>query len=153
MYEECNHVPYLVYDPLHNPAGSRVRTLVSNTDIAPTIAALAGASPTHAIDGRSLLPVIEGGSLAPGRAGILLRAAGGGAVPPGWGIRTRRFSYLINLSGHGGRQRELYDMTRDPLQLRNVLHRHGRARRAVPPRYRKAAKRLDRVLRKARGPR
>jgi arylsulfatase A-like enzyme len=153
MYEECNHVPYLVYDPLHNPAGSRVETLVSNTDIAPTVAELAGASPTHPLDGRSLLPLIEGRPLDHGRAGILFRAAGGGAFDPGWGIRTSRYSYLIDQPERGGRQLELYDMARDPLQLRNLLQRHRRAHGAVPPRYRTVAKRLNRALQRTRGPR
>ncbi|WP_433334421.1 sulfatase family protein [Spirillospora sp. CA-294931] len=54
-YEASSHVPMLMRGP-GIPPGGVSRELVGNADLAPTIAAIASARPTHALDGRSLLP-------------------------------------------------------------------------------------------------
>ena len=51
-------MPLLVRGP-GIPRGRVSRELVTNVDIAPTIAQIAGADPTRAVDGRSLLPFAE----------------------------------------------------------------------------------------------
>lgn len=56
-YETDIHLPLLVRGPGFTP-GSHVTGLAGNIDIAPTIAALGGASMTDAPDGRSLLPLL-----------------------------------------------------------------------------------------------
>ena len=57
-FEPSSHVPLLVRGP-GIPAGSHSNELVSNADIAPTIAQIGGAAPELTDDGRSLLPYAE----------------------------------------------------------------------------------------------
>ena len=63
-YMECHRVPYVVVCPpaVCASAGAGVRDASNyalNIDIAPTIADLAGISPTLRVDGRSLVPILQ----------------------------------------------------------------------------------------------
>jgi arylsulfatase A-like enzyme len=68
VYHECLHVPLLVVRPGGKP-GARVAALVQSIDIAPTLYELAGvpAAARPKMSGRSLVPLLEGGSARPGR--------------------------------------------------------------------------------------
>ena len=61
VYEESIRVPLVVRVPGH-PGPAIVREIVLNNDLAPTITALAGVSPDpgHVMDGRSLIPLLDG---------------------------------------------------------------------------------------------
>lgn len=106
-------VPYEVSIgvPLYiRPPGGRSRAvstkLVSNHDLAPTIAALAGATPTLDLDGRDLR------AATPDRAVYLYNYRQKG--PPSYeGVRSPRWVYLLHETG----EEELYDLDRDPHQL------------------------------------
>jgi arylsulfatase A-like enzyme len=112
-YEECIRTPLLVRYP--GQPGRTVSEVVSNVDIAPTLAAVAGTTPGIPQDGRSLVPLIENQSTA-WRSGVLLRYIGDSDVPAFWGIRTARYKYLELATG----EHELYDMLLDPYELQNV---------------------------------
>ena len=58
-YEEAITAPLLVLGP-GIKAGRRIGQLASNIDLAPTIAALAGASIPRFVSGRSLMPLLRG---------------------------------------------------------------------------------------------
>lgn len=138
-YEECIHVPLAVRYP-----GTTQRTVdqvVSNVDIAPTIADLAGVAPTIAQDGRTLRPLLEGTAVNWPDEALLSKGPsttpdapdygpgdddGGDAPKIGsyWGIRTRQWKYVEYRSG----ERELYDLAADPWELTN---RAGAASHAV----------------------
>lgn len=114
-YEECIRTPLLIRYP--GQPGRRVTALAQNVDLASTIAELAGATPTLPQDGRSLVPLLEGGS-PPWREEVLLRwARTSTAVTPYWGIRTARYTYVEYESG----EKELYDLDPavDPYQMTN----------------------------------
>lgn len=117
-YEECIRTPFVVRYP---GATSRVDGhLVSNVDVAPTVADLAGITPGLPADGRSLVPLLEGSVPAGWRRGVLLEWAGDPLVPAWWGVRTEDLSYVE----HGTGELELYDLTGaagppDPFQLDN----------------------------------
>jgi arylsulfatase A-like enzyme len=119
---------------------------VSNADLAPTIAQLAGARPTVAEDGRSLLPfaqrpsrrtrrpiLLEGFTRAVDEATARPRkAARRGAASASsleapirdfQGIRVGRYKYVR----YGGGPKELYDLRTDPYELHS---------RVGDPRYR-----------------
>lgn len=65
LYDELIHVPLVVRLP-HGPHGLVVDTPVSLVDLAPTLAALAGTPfPAEAVDGRSLVPLLEGRAAGP----------------------------------------------------------------------------------------
>ena len=121
-YEECGHIPLHVRLPGGSPL-ARISTPVSNVDVAPTIAALAGVG--GATDGRSLVPLLTGERTSLHRP-ILLRGhrPGGklGYPPSYWGIRTERWKYIVE-HDRGRVGRDLFDLRRDPYELRDLAGR------------------------------
>ncbi len=67
LYEGGIRVPLIVRWPGHGNPGSVVRTPVTNADLFPFIAEVAGLAPSSFdhLDGRSLSPLIDGGPWAP----------------------------------------------------------------------------------------
>jgi arylsulfatase A-like enzyme len=137
-----------VSDPDRSPA--RVDQLVNQLDLTATILDLGDATPCTAdghcrvVDGRSLLPLLRGHKPRWSRQRALLMQVGGkracdGSPPPEKGlnnfydeIRTKRYAYIevnrVNEStGLCDRpEYELYDLKKDPYQLRNQAHNPGR---------------------------
>ncbi|MCE3267726.1 MAG: sulfatase [Solirubrobacterales bacterium] len=145
-YDPSSKVPLLIRGP-GVPAGVTTKELVSNVDVVPTLLDAAGAAPGITQDGRSMLPFARKPSLRSTRPVLLETgqpigisdpaSASGGArakssirvknldldgtaqfakvvKPPKYrAIRTGR--YLLVKYSDGGR--ELYDMSKDPLQL------------------------------------
>ena len=115
-YEPSIRVPLIIRGPGFTP-GARSEELVSNVDLAPTILDLANASATVPVDGRSLLPFANN----PGkrsRRPIFLEANSvddPSVGIPYTGLRTERFKYIRYRSG----EQELYDLARDPQELRS----------------------------------
>lgn len=140
-YDPSTRVPLIIRGP-GIPEGGQSGELVANTDLAPTLLELAGARAGKTVDGRSLLPFARNPALRTRRA--LLHETGGrryaGAreqdeasnvrrpvrrVMSYRAVRTQQWLYV---RWHGG-SRELYDLRRDPDQMRS-LH-SGRAHRRV----------------------
>jgi arylsulfatase A-like enzyme len=118
-YTECTQTPFFVRFP--GAVSPVVNTVISNADIAPTFAALAGTTPQLPEDGRSLLPLLDG-SAQFRRPGILLEWAGDSDIPQYWALRTKRWLYVdYPMTG----EHELYDLIgtlgrADPYLLNNV---------------------------------
>jgi arylsulfatase A-like enzyme len=137
-YEECIRTPFAVRVPWAR-AGT-LADVVSNVDLAPTIADFAGTVPGGAVDGRDLRPLIDprsSGSSDP-RPGALIEWLGRRGIPPWFGVRTANFCYVQNRDGTV----ELYDLTgrigpADPGELDN---------RAGRPAYAKVRARLSSLL-------
>lgn len=122
-YEESIRVPLVVR---FDPAVRSPRTdshLVLNVDLAPTIASIAGVRPDRT-EGRSLAPLFESASV-PWRRDFLFEQARLFSVPSYCGLHTDRFSYVRYSTG----EEELYDLARDPHQLRNIAGKRSAARR------------------------
>lgn len=136
-YEEAVHVPLAMRGP-GIPAGQRRTQTVATIDLAPTIAALAGARPMRRTDGRSLLPYAVADRPQRDRP-LLVQAGSKGKVEArAWtfrGVRTDRYTLV---RWKKPRLRELYDRHRDPHQLTNV---HG------DPRYQRIRRQLTTLLR------
>lgn len=112
VYEECIRTPLLIRYPW---AESRIETrLVSNADIAPTFARLAGVFPPTPVDGRSLVPLLENTATS-WRSRLLFQYRGGGN-PSFWAIRNERWKYVELETG----ERELYDLQADPWEMDNL---------------------------------
>ena len=113
-YEPSIRVPLLMRGP-GVPAGTHREQLVSNQDLAPTIAAAAGVRPRLPEDGLSLLPVIRHPEVQPGRD--LLIEGLYRSVPRVVfsAVRSRRWFYAEYSNG----ERELYDLLGDPDELVN----------------------------------
>lgn len=120
-YQECNATPFFVRFPGATPHD--VTVPVSNVDLAPTFAALAGAVPDIPVDGLSLVPLFANSAPDLPRPGVLLEWPGDPIVPPYFGIRTKDFLYVELRTG----EVELYDLTGvrgapDPFELHNVAY-------------------------------
>ena len=113
-YEESIRVPMAVSLPGRVPAGAVSRALVSNVDIAPTIVDFAGAS--LPMEGISMRRLITGTSSSIRRSVVLEHLRARSDVPTYCGVRTRRYTFVR----YGTGEEELYDLLRDPHQLRNV---------------------------------
>jgi N-acetylglucosamine-6-sulfatase len=112
-YEESIRVPMIVSLPGQIPADTVSSALVSNVDIAPTIADFAGV-PLSA-EGVSLRPLLTHQASSV-RSSVLLEHLGGW-VPNYCGVRTRSFMFAHYATG----EEELYDLAQDPHQLQNVV--------------------------------
>jgi arylsulfatase A-like enzyme len=146
-YEPAVHVPLLIRGPGIRQ-GSNSSELVSNIDVAPTVLSLAGARADRSLDGRSMEPFWRDTTRRTRRPVVLesfldQATAGGranrGPVPVSAphlayrGLRLGPYSYVE----YGSGERELYDLVRDPGQLRNQIGR---------PRYTRVEAFLRRLL-------
>jgi arylsulfatase A-like enzyme len=105
-------VPFAIRTPW--AAAGTVDDLVSNVDLAGTIAGLAGVVPGLPQDGVSLVPTIRGRPL-PDRPGVFLDWGGDENAPAWRGVITPRALYVRNADGF----EELYRSS-DALQLHNI---------------------------------
>lgn len=141
-YEEDLRVPLVVRGP-GVPAGVAREEMVSLVDLAPTVAALAGASLTVPHDGRSLLPLLHSAEpAAKWRQAIFVEhfrppttafALGDGSpeppdpfdrqvaehqnLAPDWVVLHTAAYKVIE---RGGVVREVYHLSSDPHELRNI---------------------------------
>ena len=111
-WETCIHVPFLAHVP--GTPGGVSRALVANVDVAPTIADLSGTEAPD-VDGVSLRPVIETGT-APARRSVPIEWTGDDGVPAWRGVRLPNAVFIRHADGTV----ELYDLTDDPDQRRNL---------------------------------
>jgi arylsulfatase A-like enzyme len=121
-YEEDVAVPMIVSGP-GVAAGVTRPQLILNQHLAPTFAKIAGAEAPASVDGRSLLPAL--GATPPPTSGwrdaFLVNSP---ATATGWlkhmpnnlAVRTPRYEYIDYARGKD----ELYDLSRDPHQARNI---------------------------------
>jgi arylsulfatase A-like enzyme len=120
LYEEEVRVPWLVRLPGRVPAGLELATPVGLVDLAPTVAAFAGASLPDA-DGRSLAPALETGREPEPRPVLGMRQnfekpyAGHLGDLQMW--RTPRWKLLRG----SVQQDELYDLDADPREQSNQI--------------------------------
>jgi N-acetylglucosamine-6-sulfatase len=136
-YEESVGVPMVVRFPALLPTGDAYTShaLVSNVDIAPTIAELAGL--TWGSDGRSFVPLLDGSAKSI-RSALLIehcRGVNRGSVPCSglsfyahqtraggyWGVITPDAKYVRYDTG----DRQLFDLRSDPGELRNLIGSGG----------------------------
>jgi N-acetylglucosamine-6-sulfatase len=144
-YEESMRVPLIVRGPGF-PAGARRRQLVANIDLAPTITSVARAPGRRRMDGVSLVPLAR--HPARGRRRDILFERSHFEGRSFAAIRTRRY---VLVKWHRGR--ELYDLKRDPDELRNRagVPTYARVRRALVPRLHDLRKCRRRGCRTVRG--
>ena len=115
-YEESTRVPLFVRGP-GIAAGSEIKEMVLNTDLAPTFVELAGLKEFPAADGRSLAPLLRGGNPPSWRKAVLLEAEGfseeeAGSRAAYEAIRTGTRKYVEYANG----ERKFYDLTNDPYE-------------------------------------
>jgi N-acetylglucosamine-6-sulfatase len=137
-YEEGIRAPFVLRYPRRARAGKRLRDLVICQDIAPTLVELAGGRPGPQVQGRSLLPLLAGRRRG-WRKSFLIEYWAEQAMP--WlvgmtykAVRSDRYKLIrwVNRA-RDGELDELYDLERDPFELKNLARsaRHARARSAL----------------------
>ena len=114
-YDDILRIPLVArFDAMGNVPRVEDR-LVANIDLAPTFAALGGTA-MPGVDGRSLLPLLQGAP-TPWRSDVLTEyVQGGDPIPSYCAIRTATRKYVGYVTG----EVELYDMVRDPYELQNA---------------------------------
>jgi len=120
MYEESLRMPFLVRWPKQIKAGTVSERMIINVDFAPTLLAAAGEKVPADMQGRSFLPLLQGQSVADWRTAMYYRYYHypmHHRVQPHYGIRTekQKLIYFNKLD-----QWELFDLEKDPRELRNV---------------------------------
>jgi N-acetylglucosamine-6-sulfatase len=123
-------VPLIVTGP-GVPAGRTISQMTENVDLCPTFERLGSAPVPRSVDGRSLVTLLHGQAAGNWRSEILVEHHGrvldagdpdlptqGSGNPPSYeAIRTPSSLYVEYSTG----EREYYDLTRDPFELRNVV--------------------------------
>jgi arylsulfatase A-like enzyme len=133
-FEESIRVPLLVRVPWRSTPAT-VNKLVLNNDLAPTVANLASVTPSHAVDGRSFLPLMQNPAHSPWRTGFLVEhwaetTATVTSAPTLFAVRTEPALprlLAVHPTAASGHLVELYDLTLDPNQLENVASAPSRA--------------------------
>ena len=120
-YEESIRVPFLARFPRMVPdPGRKAPQMVLNIDLAPTLLEVAGVPMPKSMEGQSFVPVLRSGR-APGRKAWLYEYFKDFPynVPEIRAVRTERHAYME----YGGRRApELYDVTEDPHQTRDLMN-------------------------------
>lgn len=128
-YEDSIRVPLIVRTPW-NSTPRTINRLVLNTDLAPTIAQIAQAVPTHTVDGRSIVPLLQNPAAVWRTIGLFRHWLEGGSNtwdrftgPPEYvaartaGPTPRKYvRYPTVTTGLNG---EYYDLATDPYELEN----------------------------------
>ncbi|MDC0936794.1 sulfatase [Pirellulales bacterium] len=123
LYEDSIRVPLIISDP-RQPAerqGLTVDPMVLNIDVSPTIIELAGLNAPSMIQGRSLVPWIEG-ELPAWRSEFFcehLLAMDSLQIPKSEGVRTAGWKY-IRYFDQKPIYEELFDLASDTLETRNL---------------------------------
>jgi arylsulfatase A-like enzyme len=125
MYEESFRTPLVMKLPSKIKKG-KIEKLVQNIDYAPTFLELAGVDIPADIQGKSLVPLIEGKNTGDWRKAIYYHYyeyPGPHAVKRHYGIRTDRYK-LIHFYNDIN-QWELYDLAQDTLEINNLYGLEG----------------------------
>jgi arylsulfatase A-like enzyme len=122
MYEEALRMPLLMRLPGMIGPGSVVEGMVSNLDFAPTFLDLASTRRPAPMQGRSFLPLLQGKHPAGWPEAVYYHYYEFPAVHMAkrhYGIRTKRYKlihFYYDIDAW-----ELYDLERDPQEVRNVI--------------------------------
>jgi arylsulfatase A-like enzyme len=123
-YEESIRIPLLIRYPPMIKKGSVANEMVLNLDIAPTLVEIGGGKPLPEMNGSSFVPILRGKAPRQWRDAFLVEYYTDKVFPRmtnmGYqAVRTDRYKYIhyIDLKGMD----ELYDLKRDPYELRNVI--------------------------------
>jgi arylsulfatase len=125
FYEGLVRVPLIFWWPEKFKTNLRSRALVELTDIAPTLMELAGKPVPEHMQGKSLLPLLQG-KVSPDRHRDFVRCEFYDTLNPGsyraqatWGTMLRNDHYKLSVY-HGHERGELYDLEEDPNEFVNL---------------------------------
>lgn len=154
LYDGGTHVALLMRGPGLPAAGTRVPGLTSHVDLLPTLLELVGAPRTAGIEGRSVMPALRGNAAGETREAVFAENNFTNSFDPARMARTGRFKYIrkgVNTSlfdfnipeielcpsgfrsnralfdfySHERNIEELFDLEKDPSELRNLAASPG----------------------------
>ena len=120
MYEESLRMPLIVRWPAGVEEGATQNELVQNLDFAPTFLELAGAAIPDDMQGRSLVPILQGDRVPDWRESIYYHyyeQPSEHNVPKHYGVRTERYKLIRYYEIDAW---ELFDLQEDPHELKSV---------------------------------
>ena len=117
-YEESVRVPLIIYDPRKPDLSRRIEHIALNIDIAPTILGLAGLETDGGMQGVDLIDVAKNDR--PARIDFFYEHSffGSPKLPVSEAVISPDLKYII-YPEHGFE--ELYDLTEDPLEEKNLI--------------------------------
>jgi arylsulfatase A-like enzyme len=132
LYDELIHIPLVISVP--RPGPKSTDALVSQVDILPTIFDYAGLPIPGACRGRSLKPLLEGGTRS--LHDYVFCEYTGGAIPDVFAIRSLQYKCYLNHLGESF----AYDVAADPAETTRI------AERDFPPLLRRLQEDLSRIV-------
>lgn len=118
LYDSTLRIPFLLAGP-GIPPGLRVKPQVRNIDFLPTVLELMGSPAPQGVQGTSLVPTFSGKEAPAADAYVETLFP---RINMDWaelrGIRTNRWKYVR------APKPELYDLTQDPAETKNVIASH-----------------------------
>ena len=126
MYEESYRMPFMVRWPGVTKPGSVSKALVSNLDFDETFLDIAGAKIPADMQGKSIVPLLKGGSTKDWRKSLYYHyyefygnRRSAHMVRRHYGVRTQRYKliHFYNLD-----EWELYDLEKDPREMKSVYN-------------------------------
>jgi arylsulfatase A-like enzyme len=119
LYEDVIHVPLLLRHPGRITPGRTLTPMVQHLDIAPTLLEAAGAKAPEAMEGRSLWPLATGQTDEGGWERVVCCES---TWQSKWALRTETTKFILSREPdfHNMPPRELYDLTSDPEETRNL---------------------------------
>jgi arylsulfatase A-like enzyme len=117
-WEESIKVPGIIRWPGRIKPGTRSNQFFTHVDFAPTLLGMAGLSAPKEMQGQNLAPAILEGRQGPDSAFFqIFGPFAGDGTPDGWrGVRTEQYMY----ARFHDRPWVLYDLARDPWQMKNL---------------------------------
>lgn len=116
FFEDSVKVPLIAAWPGEWAPGRTTGNLVSLVDILPTLCELCGVESPEGSEGKSLLPVLQGGILEAGGPVFAESVVLGSPEHAGCMMRIGRWKYCYYLDG----TEELYDLDADPRECENL---------------------------------
>jgi arylsulfatase len=119
LYDCTLRVPFIARWPGHLPAGQRLPQLLQHHDVTPTLLEAADIAIPEEMDGRSFWPLLTGSGAIEERDRIFACESTWQAK---WCIRTQTHKLILarEPDRYGNPDRELYDLTEDPGETRNL---------------------------------
>ncbi len=135
MYDETMRVPWVMAGPGIPSRAEPCPSLIQLLDLMPTLIDIAGLDAPEALRGKSVLPLLHGGTdQLHGYVAGEWHTEWGFTISPGRMIRTKEYKYIRYLEGHS---EELYDLAADPGETRNI---------AARPEHAESLRRLREIL-------
>jgi arylsulfatase A-like enzyme len=120
MYKESFHTPLIVRWPGVTEPGTESTEMVQNLDLAETFLDMAGVAVPKDMQGRSLVPLLEGKTPEDWRTSVYYHYyeyPGVHAVRRHYGVSTKRYKLIYY---YLEKEWELFDLERDPKEMRSV---------------------------------